>query len=177
METWKENFKRETENCDFWVVVNKMFLLKWHVLENCKTLFVFGRQDKGNFRWRYLFLENVTKHHKNRGFSRHRGNPKWHFWFEKGVLWTGLRKGFYYLGCIKAVLCRKHYFIVFQQNTALQKSKSVSWKKTEVYQNWGLFANSLVSRGRCGRKIARLRRLAAVVAASFLRFEANPENR
>ena len=29
---------------------------------------------------------------------------------------------------------------------------------------------TLVSRGRCGRKIARLRRLAAMVAASFLRF-------
>ena len=28
----------------------------------------------------------------------------------------------------------------------------------------------LVSRGRCGREIARLRRLAAVVAAIFLRF-------
>ena len=28
----------------------------------------------------------------------------------------------------------------------------------------------LVSRGRCGREIARLRRLAAVVSASFLRF-------
>ena len=29
---------------------------------------------------------------------------------------------------------------------------------------------TLVSRGHCGRKIARLRRLAAMVAASFLRF-------
>ena len=34
----------------------------------------------------------------------------------------------------------------------------------------GGLLHSLVSRGRCGRKIARLRRLAAVVAASFLRF-------
>ena len=33
-----------------------------------------------------------------------------------------------------------------------------------------LFAFKLVSRGRCGREIARLRRLAAVVAAIFLRF-------
>ena len=33
-----------------------------------------------------------------------------------------------------------------------------------------LHHSNLVSRGRCGRKIARLRLLAAVVAASFLRF-------
>ena len=36
---------------------------------------------------------------------------------------------------------------------------------------------SLVSRGRCGREIARLPRLAAVVAASFLQFDANPKSR
>ena len=42
--------------------------------------------------------------------------------------------------------------------------------ETEIqYRPLGCLQN-LVSRGRCGREIARLRRLVAVVAASFLRF-------
>ena len=46
-------------------------------------------------------------------------------------------------------------------------SGAIIFQECQSAPFWG---SALVSRSRCGRKIARLRRLAAMVAASFLRF-------
>ena len=41
----------------------------------------------------FLWPFKVTKHYKNRGFSRHRGKPKWHFWLQKCHFGKLPRKG------------------------------------------------------------------------------------
>ena len=64
---------------------------------------MFGRSKKSaHFRCNYLFWENgpffgahskVTKHYKNRGFSRHGGKPKMALLVAKVPFWVFLRKG------------------------------------------------------------------------------------
>ena len=80
----------------------------------------------------YLFLENgpflcpfkVTKHYKNWGFSRHRGKPQMALLVAKVPF------------CVipKSCVCWEHFLECFQRNTDLQTSKSVTRKKTKLYQ-------------------------------------------
>ena len=98
------------------------FFAKWHFLENLQnTLCVRKAKKTRTFIDTICFWKNViffwaykiTKHYENRGLSRHKGKPKMALLVWKVSFGKGPRKGFYYLGYTKAVLCWKHSFIVF----------------------------------------------------------------
>ena len=78
----------------------KMSFLKKNRQAN--TICVRTVKKNTHFRCNYLFLENVffflrpfhvTKHYKNRGFSRHRGKPKMALLVAKVPFWEGASKG------------------------------------------------------------------------------------
>ena len=124
----KENFKKAQENCILWVVVKKNGLCKnvifWkigkHYLcsEGKKRAFSLQLSVFGKWSF-FLWPFQVTKHSKNRGFSRHRGKPKRDLWLQKCHFGKGPRKGSYYLWCLKAVLCWKHYIYSVFSKTQL----------------------------------------------------------
>ena len=143
MNKWKRTIKKAKKNSVCWVVAKKKsFLLEWHFLKKIGKHYLCSEGTKNaHFRCNYLFFfENgpffgaleikVTKHYKNRGFSRHRGKPKMAL-LVATVPFLGFpsKGGLYYLWYLEAVLCWKHYFYSVCSNTALQTWKSVTWKK------------------------------------------------
>ena len=83
---------------------------------------MFGRLKNAHFRCNYLFLENgpflwpfqVTKHYKNRGFSRHRGKTQSGTFGCKVPFWEGASKGALLSVIPKSYVPQKAlYFIVF----------------------------------------------------------------
>ena len=101
---------------------------------------------KTHFRCNYLLLENgpflcpfkVTKHNKNRGFSRHKGKtPKWHFWLQKCHFGKGPWKQLYYLWYLKAVFCCKHYFYSVSAKHSFAEIKECKLKQRKFTKNRG----------------------------------------
>ena len=127
----KRKFQKKTEKLCFWVAVNKedVFLQKWHFLKNRQTLFVFGRKKTAHFRCNYSKSPNTTEIGASAGT---RENPKWHFWLQKCHFGKGPRKGVYYLWYLKAVLCWKHYFIVFSAKHSFADIKECNLKNKNL---------------------------------------------
>ena len=118
------------------VVNEKGFLLNGVLKKIGKHYLCSEGKKNAHFRWHHLFLENVsflwlyqiTKHYKNRGFSKHKGKPKMALLVAKVPLWEGAS------AIHKSCVLQTPIILRFQQNAALQKNKSVSWKTTEIYQ-------------------------------------------
>ena len=100
--------KKKQTNSVFWVLVNTedVFCRNGIFEKLANTICVrkvkknraFSLQLSVFGKWSFFWCPfKVTKHYNNRGFSRHRGNPKWHFWLQKCHLGKGPRKGVYYL--------------------------------------------------------------------------------
>ena len=147
--TWKQ-WKRKiskTENSVFWMVMNrKDFSLRWHFLENRQTLFVFGRCKRRAFsltlsvlgKVTFLWPYKLTKHYKNRDFSRHRGNPKWHFWLQKCHFGRGPRKGALLSVIHKScALLKKHHFYSVFSKTQLCRNKRVQVEEKQKFTKMG----------------------------------------
>ena len=165
--TWKnlenKNVKKAQKNSVFGVVVKKWsFFGKMSFFRKIGQHYLCseGHKKSAHFRCNYLFWENgpffvcpfkVTKHYKNRGFSRHGGKPKMALLVAKVPFWVFPRKGVYYLWYTKAVLCWKHLFIVFSAKHSFVDMKECNLKKNKnlpkigaVCQNakrffWGMF--------------------------------------
>ena len=72
----------------------------------------------------FLCPQKVTKHYKNRGFSRHMGKTQnGTFGCKSANLGRGLERGFYYRWYLKAVFCWKHYFYSVFSKTQLADMK------------------------------------------------------
>ena len=94
---------KKTESSGFWVAAKKKGLfVKMAICRKIGKHYLCSEGKKNvHLRCNYLFLENdphlcpfkVTKHYKNRGFSKHRRKPKWHFWLQKCHFGKGPRKG------------------------------------------------------------------------------------
>ena len=112
---------------------------------------MFGRyKQRAHFRCNYLFLENgpflcpfkVTKHYKNRGFSRHKGKPQMALLLANVPFWEGGSKGGFTI-CDTKKLCSAEntiFYSVFSK-TQLADMKECNLKKTTKFtKNKGLFA-------------------------------------
>ena len=102
--------------------VKGAFSLTLSVLGKC---FFFG--------W---YTYKITKHYKNRGFSRHMVKTPNGTFGSEGVFWEGPRKGLYYLWYTKLCSAESTILLCFQENKALQKIEC-KLKITEIYQTLG----------------------------------------
>ena len=104
MRKWKGKFqKRPRKIVFFWVVVKKnVFFCKMSFFRKIgKHYLCSDSKKKAHFCCNYLFLGygpflrpfQVTKHYKNRGFSRHRGKPKMALLVAEVPFWEGASKG------------------------------------------------------------------------------------
>ena len=112
---------------------------------------MFGRKTKAHIFvaticfWKLVLFFccpfKVTKDYKNWGFSRHRGKPKMALLVAKVPFWEGASKGALLSVIPKSCAPPKRlFFTCFQQSTALQTWKSVTWKKQTFTKNRGLLA-------------------------------------
>ena len=62
------------------------------------------------------------------------------FGCKSAILGRGLERGFYYLWYLKAVLCWKHFFIVFSAKHSFAELKECNLKKQKFTKKKGLFA-------------------------------------
>ena len=147
--TWKTKISKQKEKyCFLGGCEQRRWFLqkKWHFWKNRQTRFVFGRLKKTRifvaticFGKMVLFCAhskspNTTNSTKIGVSAGTRENPKWHFWLQKCHFGKGPRKGLYYLWYLKAVLCWKHYFIVFSAKHSFAEIKECNLKKNKIYQ-------------------------------------------
>ena len=101
---WKRTISKNAQkNSVFgWLWRTKVFFLKMASFRKIGKHYLCSEgKQKTHFRCNYLFWENgpflwpfqVTKHYKNRGFSRHRGKPKMALLVAKVPFWEGASKG------------------------------------------------------------------------------------
>ena len=147
----EKKHKKKTENSAFGCLWRKrLFSAKMAFFIENRKHYLCSEVENARFRRHYLFLENgpflwpdkITKHYKNRGFSRHMGNTKW---LQKCHFGKGPQMGLYYLWYTKAVLPWKHYFysvFIFPAKHSFAEIKSVSWKKQKLNKHLGLFPNT-----------------------------------
>ena len=119
----KENFKSAQQIVFFGGCEEKWsFLLKWHFLEKlANTICVRKVKEERIFVaticfWKMVLFwcpYKVTKHYKNRGFSRHRGKPKMALLVAKVPFWEGASKGALLSVIPKSCALLKTLFIVF----------------------------------------------------------------
>ena len=121
-------------NCHFFWKIGKHYLCS-EGKKRCAfslQLSVFG---KCHFFWCPF---KVTKHYKNRGFSRHRGKPKMALLLQKCHFGFALEKGFYYLWCLKAVLRWKHYFYSVFSKTQLCRHERMQLEQNKKLPKIGV---------------------------------------
>ena len=107
MKKWEGKFQKNAKkNSVFWVVVKKngSFFVKLSFCRKIGKHYLCSEGKKTRiFVCNYLFLENVfflwpfqvTKHYKNRGFSRHRGETQnGTFGCKSSILGRGPERGF-----------------------------------------------------------------------------------
>ena len=113
-----ENFKKDQKNSIFgWLGTKKMFLqngIFWKIGKH--YLCSEGKKPRIFVAticfWKMVLFWcpfKVTKHYKKRGFSRHGGKPKWHFWLQKCHFGEGASKGVYYLWYLKGALLKTRF--------------------------------------------------------------------
>ena len=120
----------------WWV---KMDVVKYGFLNNCKTLFVFGKRKKGIFINIICFGKMVfcclcikTQNTKKLGLRQAHGKPKNHHFFERGV-WKGSVKGIFSI-CDPQKLCSAENTILI----AFHKLQRIVCKLQKVTNNSGL---------------------------------------
>ena len=108
-----------------------IFFAEMHVLKNRQTLFVFEVKKGAHFRCNCLFLESgpflrpfkVTKHYKNRGFSRHNGKPKMALLVAKVPFWEGASKGVLSVTPESCVLLKASFYSVFSETQLCRNNR------------------------------------------------------
>ena len=133
------------------VVKKKVFLLKCHILENLANTICVRKVQKARifvaticfWKWSFLCPYKVTKHCKNRGFSRHRRKPQMALLVAKCHFGKGPRKGgIYYLWYLKKLCFAENtIFIVLSAKHSFADMKECNLKKKQNFaKNRGLFA-------------------------------------
>ena len=153
-ETWKRIISKRSQKIVCLGNFEQMFFAKMAFLETLQNTMSFRKVKERAFsptlsvfgRCHFFVLPYKSPNTTKIGVSAGTGeNPKWHFWFERCHFGRGLEKGFYYLSYTKAVLCWKHYFIVFSAKHSFAKKKKngcgCKLKKQKFTKTWGLFAN------------------------------------
>ena len=133
MKTWKRKIpiKPRKKSVFSWLWTKAVSLLKWHLLDKIGKHYMYSEGKNAHFRWHYLFWKchffvTIQNHQtpQNRGFSRHRDNPKWHFWLQKCHLGKGPRKGGFTI-CDEQKLCSAENMIFIVLSACL-----LLWQKT-----------------------------------------------
>ena len=90
-------------------------------------LSVFGK-------WYFFGAHSKSPNTTKIGVSADTGeNPKWHFWLQKCHFGISLEKGFYYLWCLKAVFCWKHYFYSAFSKTQLCRHERMQLEQKQKF--------------------------------------------
>ena len=88
---------------------------------------VFGK-------WYFFGAHSKSPNTTKIGVSADTGeNPKWHFWLQKCHFGFSLEKGFYYLWCLKAVFCWKHYFYSAFSKTQLCRHERMQLEQKQKF--------------------------------------------
>ena len=98
----------------FGCLLTNLFVAKMTDFSQIGKHYLCSEGKKRAFSLTFFDHTKITKRYNNRGFSRHKENPKWHFW---GILLSAIHKS--------CALLKTLFYSVFSK-AQVSRNKSVS---------------------------------------------------